>query len=539
MNNEKKDLTLENTLKIALEKNHFRTVSLPPQNIPLVLEEYEIIESPSSESNFETVSLESPRSADSPIRSVSDSPVRTTKNKTRLMYNISRRSPGKNNENITAFKSRFSPLRTENKKESPDFTPVISSDKGARVSFSETLSGAYTGFSFSDPCIFKKSRSKSAPRPHIRDSGESSRSFASSASTYSMGSQSSAASKSLLEADFRSDARIEDILEFIFRYKLRLSIDFKEYEAIFKKNLIITYEILCKQTLTNIEKLGLPLALETEIKLIIENKNSKKIKTIKDLNNDTKQKLKDSWTEIRNTPHKLDSFINTFYKNFYYNKSPKRAQELIKHMGIQKQINKLISTISLLLNFIDGDVNKEELTRLSLIHLLHNINYSFYDAFALSLATSICEILDPEQDSIYYATNINSIKNAWYIVAKSFGDLIYEEYNHVKKGKLFQVYIKRGHHKWNKKYINICHDKLIISTFPKFENPKIIMLEDIIALEKISNDDNHVTKETEWCFKLGCKDVDYYICTDLLDVMNELYESIKIRMDIFETLIES
>lgn len=466
------------------------------------------------------------------------------KNKTLLMYNISKRSQ-KRNENIETFKKNVSP-------ESSPVLEKYSKTKPIDISGSHKVSKSL------ETTLTLRNRSpdprNDTPgfRPVENSLSEFSKSLKRSRSlsepvTNPLSKAGSRKSTLLIEPSFYNDTSIEDVLYFIFQYKLKLNVDIINYVEIFQKNLIITYEILCKQTPSNIEKLDLPLALETEIKTLIGSKNMKKIKNVKDINPEVKQKLKESWIEIRNDNEKLNSFVTLFYKNLIKNISlsphlgaKNEIETIIKNIGIKNQVNKIITAISYLLNFIDNDINQEEINRLALIHLLilpipalHEI---LYDDFARAVADTVCQVLDPDSDSIYYASSINNIKDGWYIITKVFGNMIYQEYDYLKKGKMFQIYLRKSKSsKWSKHYCNISHDKIIMSTFPKFDKQKTIALEDILSLEKIDNDDHRMIKQTDWCFKLVCKDIDYNICTDIKDSMEEMYSMLKIRMDIIDS----
>lgn len=316
---------------------------------------------------------------------------------------------------------------------------------------------------------------------------------------------------------------IDNIIKNIFEQKLNLNIDYTKWITIFKDNLIFNKNILCKQTTDNINKLNLPLALETEIKNIIQ-ENCFIIKSIEDINNDIIKEMEQNWKTIFGN----DILINSFFESLYASLTEENlsVNKLIKKSNLVNKTTKLIKTIKIVLEYLNNDKGfNDQINKIATSHLIYNIIPSDYTIYARILANSLSTILNLN----------NKLKDAWYVSIKKVGEIITQQYNIIKTGKNYKIYYMRKN-KWHKCICKITINSISLKYYPKNENYIEIESKDIMNIEKLEEFDNRVTKQTPYCLQICYREAVHYICTDNKEYLDNIFDYLKLIIDSYEKI---
>lgn len=326
--------------------------------------------------------------------------------------------------------------------------------------------------------------------------------------------------------NLNNDSSIRTVITYIINNKLKLKeINSDEYIKKFEDNLILNLEILCSQHPDVIDKLNLPMALETEIKnLIVEkNKLNKSILSYNEITSD----LKDEICQLLVTIMKNNYYRNLLFDKFYEDwlKKDSRAQELISFKSMDFKSKKLFGTIRLLINFLQNNNEiMEEIDNMVTIHLILNIND--YSVFSQTLIDTISKIAVERMD--------DKMKDALFLAIKELCNIILKHHEIVRRGKKYYIYYRKNK-KWNKCFCNITHEVIMISNYPHNEPINEIKIEDICNLERIEEADNRILKQTNYCIKIMLNTFgDVYICTDTPEYINNIYKDIHLRLEAIE-----
>ena len=322
---------------------------------------------------------------------------------------------------------------------------------------------------------------------------------------------------------------MEDIINYIFRIKLQLTnIPVDNWVEIFNSNLILNLDILCKQEPDTINRLNLPIALETEVKkLIVARRNDNLIiEKYDDLTQDIKERIKKSWNTITKKREKLNALFDEFYKLWF--QTDKNAVKLFGDATLEQKSKKLLMIMGLAIKYVDQPKEFNlVLEKISVMHLIHGINKMYYDLIAKVLSDVIYDLLGPSVID-------NNIRNGWCFIIKEIGYLMNKNYETIKSGKTCVLYLKK-HKKWYKCYCKMTHELLLFAKYVKNEYFYEINLKDITNIDYVDDDDTRIIKQTPYCFKLCLYTDDIFICVDNSDAMEILYEEIKLRINALQS----
>ena len=320
---------------------------------------------------------------------------------------------------------------------------------------------------------------------------------------------------------------IEDIVKYIIYAKLKIKeLDVDGYIKIFRVNLIPNLAVLCTLSPNDINKLKLPLALETEIKnLIIERNKSSKVSGYSDITDETKGEI----CRFLNTVIRNNYYRNILFEKFYENwlKSDVTANELVSRRSLDTKSKKLFGTIQLLIGFMHkGNEMIEEIENMIVVHLI--LKVEDHGIYSETLANTIYQVLDGQMDL--------KTKEALCLIIKEVGSVITSHYEVIKRGKKYHIYYRKNK-KWCKCFCNITHEAIIISSYPDKEMLNRIEIKEINEIEKVDDGDTRLTKQTNYCLRFIMKeDEDKYICTDNLEYINYILNDLKVRMRAYDLL---
>lgn len=338
-------------------------------------------------------------------------------------------------------------------------------------------------------------------------------------------------SNTLMFKDFNTTTKINDIIMYIITKKLKIKdIDIGQYIKIFEDNLILNLEILCNQSPDIIDKLSLPLALETEIKyLIIKNKD--KISNIQNKNNygvlykDISQEIKNKIISILQLVLKNNYYKNVLFDDFYskLGKVDNKINKLIINRNMETKSNKLINTIKLIIKFLEKEYSiMDHLDNLTVIHLVLGVSGEDYNIFSQLLVKSIIDVIDTQMNNI--------IKDSLLTIVQELGNIMVKHYDTIKRGKKFYVYFRK-HRKWHKCFCTITHQNIIINKYPDYDLYNNIIITNINRIELINEKDTRIIKQTNYCIWIILNNNnDYYICTDNQEYIKDIYDSIQVRI---------
>lgn len=315
---------------------------------------------------------------------------------------------------------------------------------------------------------------------------------------------------------------IKDVVIYIFKVILKIPlIKIDKWVTTLEHNLIINLGILKRQNPDTIQRLHLPLALETELKKIITEKQTDKvIANYSDINEDVKNRIKKSWKHVTKEKERLNSLYDIFYKKWL--QLDKKAAKELEDTNIEVRSRKLLTIISLCLKYID---NKEEIEficeRLAIVHLIKNIATQNFSLIAKAISETLFEVID-------LAIMDNSLKNTWCFIINDIGQIIMSKYDTIRNGRTCLIYTRK-HKKWYKSYCKITHDKITCVKFNKNELLYDVNIKDIIGIENIEEDDHRIIKITPFCISLKVNDDEIFFCVEEKQAINILYDEIDVR----------
>lgn len=211
--------------------------------------------------------------------------------------------------------------------------------------------------------------------------------------------------------NFGPRTSISEIIKYIVMTKLKLvTLDYTQYVNILEKNLIMNMEILCSQKSETIDKLGLPLALESELKIIITDKSKEKI--IVEYNN-ISDDIKFKMLDILNTLVKNNYYRNVLFDDFYKKlfETDKKAKFLLEEKDIAFQSKKLFHSIGLLVKFINNTHDAiKDMDVVITKHMILGINLDDYNIYSKVLSDTISSVMDQQMD--------DKLRNSLYVTVK-------------------------------------------------------------------------------------------------------------------------
>lgn len=328
----------------------------------------------------------------------------------------------------------------------------------------------------------------------------------------------------------KDETSIEDVVNFIFRKRLKLdNIDTKEWCGILRNNLILNYATLCRQSPETIDKLKLPLALETELKSVIMSKNGEfyQIKTMNDITIQIKIKMKKSFNFLKENQKARNIFYDEFFKLLF--NVNKQFEKLFRGASMIARSEALFEILNLIIRFIEGEDIREDINKIATKYMIYSIDNKCLNAYAFALAETFIRSMD-----IDYVDE--QIKEAWFVVAKLFGEQITKQYDVIRNGKNYYIYYRK-HKKWHKCFCRITHDKLYLSTYPRNEIYFDFNLSDITNIDVIDPSNNRITKQTIFCISIDYNNEineTHYICVDTKEIMTSIYNDLKIRVEAYD-----
>lgn len=327
------------------------------------------------------------------------------------------------------------------------------------------------------------------------------------------------------------DTIIEDVLDYIIHKRLKLDhIDVNKWAAKLKDNLILNYATLCRQLPETIDKLNLPLALENELKSLIISKNSNffQIKTMDDITLPIKIKMKKSFNYLKDNQKARNIFYDEFYKILIKNNDI--YEKLYRNTSIVTKSESLFEMLNLIVRFIENDDISDDLNKIAVKHMIYGINNKSLNVYAYAISESFTRSMDIEYID-------ESIKEAWYVVSKIFGEKIVKQYEIISHGKNYYIYYRK-HKKWHKCFCKITHDKVCLSTYPKNEMYFDFNIADIVKIDTLDQSDNRITKQTIFCISVEYGNINetHYMCVDTKEIMTSIYNDITIRMEAYERI---
>lgn len=333
---------------------------------------------------------------------------------------------------------------------------------------------------------------------------------------------------------FNISTTINTVVRYIVNNKLNLSnINYDNYINIFKDNLIFNFGILISQNSEDIKRLKLPLALETETKLLIDS-NKKNKTTIISFNQITTE-VKIEIKTILNTIIKSNYYRNILFDIFYDKlfEADDKYKQMLNLKGLNFKSKKLFKIIKLMIDFLDDPTTTIKNFELVIIsHLINDIKENDYNIHSRIL-TDCIYILFKDKIS-------NNIKDCIYITINELSLEIMKHYDVIKKGKNYYLYFKKNK-RWHKCHSIITHNKLIIYRYSNNELVSSINIKDLHMVELVEQGDIRIIKQTDYCIKLSFnnKNENYYICADDEDNMRNIYDDIGNRLQIFENLTDT
>lgn len=328
----------------------------------------------------------------------------------------------------------------------------------------------------------------------------------------------------------KDETQIEDVVNFIFHKRLKLdNIDTKEWCVILRNNLILNYKTLCRQSPETIDRLKLPLALETELKSLIMSKNGEfyQIKTMSDITVQIKIKIKKSFNFLKENQKARNIFYDEFYKLLFNINKP--FEKLFKGTGMVARSEALFENLNLIIKFIEGDDIREDINKIATKYIIYGIDNKCLSTYAYALSETFIKSMD-----IDYVDE--RIKEAWFVVAKLFGEQIIKQYDIIRHGKNYYIYYRK-HKKWHKCFCRITHDKLYLSTYPRNEIYFDFNLSDITNIDVLDPSDHRITKQTIFCISIEYDNEineTHFICVDTKEIMTSIYNDLKIRVEAYD-----
>lgn len=323
-----------------------------------------------------------------------------------------------------------------------------------------------------------------------------------------------------------ADLSIKEVVKHIIESKLKLkNVNIDGFVKIFENNLIMNLGILCSLDPDAIDKLNLPLALESEIKNLIKKKKKPKIFSYAEVT-----------LEMRNDLHKILTMIvkNSYYRHILFSKfydqwysQDMKAQEIVNTGNIDLKSRKLFGTINILADFlINGRAIVEKNEKLIVTHLILKINS--FDIYFETLVNVIQEILDGQMDDV--------MKDALLLASCELGNTIKKHYDFIKRGKKYCIYYNKNK-KWHKCYCSITHEEVMIKRYPANIEHHQIKIVNIDKIEMVDEGDERITKQTDHCIRLVLKNGEIsYICTDNELYIQTIFEDLQTRINAFALL---
>lgn len=313
------------------------------------------------------------------------------------------------------------------------------------------------------------------------------------------------------ESEFKESTTIDIIINHIINNILKSKNDAQKWISIFENNLITTYGILCRIKKSDLSKLKLPLALENEINILLNNnkKNGNIKNPLTGITDKNKQMIFESWNNIikekRNSSYILTSptnlvcnFFDMFYKTYFLvDSSAKNKLERLSESDQSKKIFKLITTV---IKFLENPWDQDD--RIADI-AIENIVTGFGKINSELLAYSVSE-----------AINLIDMKKSWFSITKKVCKIINKKYDKLCSELEFRTYIKKTK-KWRKTILKISPLKIIFKEFRGDKTVYEILMSKILNVSRISEEDDRFTKQTNFCLELSLKEANYLICTDI------------------------
>lgn len=311
---------------------------------------------------------------------------------------------------------------------------------------------------------------------------------------------------------------IEEILiDVIHKDFLLNDVDIDPFVSTFKTNMIHNGRLLKKLNPNLVEKLNLPLLLESAIVDIIqrdtvgyyhgsmnrlnsqyteniakmEQSNRQEIlatqqSALLGLSPEMKSQLKECWSKLVNSKTgSLAKFFDEFYKNFL--DMDKVGRKLFDGASMANQAQALMKILKFVMGSIDNPLNLlGPLQKMGVRHLIYGVEKKSFSAFGVSLAKTFQTILGPE--------NVTSeMKEAWYVLIMKLGEVMMAEYDAAIKGWRGTLYCRtrsKGS-QWKLRSTLLTHEKLVITrnhdTSKVVEEIYLNLIEDIDIVDEGMN----------------------------------------------------
>lgn len=371
---------------------------------------------------------------------------------------------------------------------------------------------------------------------------------------------------------------IEEILTNIIRDELGLvDINIDTYTKIFKDNLIYTSDHLFRLKPSLIEKLRLPLLVESELTKLVELHTSenpsprihsttgsnsgskgspstssegdtnitptqayllnrkispsrqeivvKQKSALLGLDSDTRKTILNSWNQlITSKDGSLSRFFDEFYKTFLAR--DRVGKVLFGDRSMVSQAQALMK----MMKFIMGSINEplslmEPLQRLGISHLIYGVEKKNYHSFAISLAKTFETVLG---DSV-----TPEMKEGWYTLAMRLGDVMLAEYEGCRNGwKQFLYYRKSKNTAWKLRATLLTHEKLIIYRSTDYtkvlEEIFLHAVEDLDIIEEGNIGDG--TRPNAYAFTMNTGVYNYVLCSPDEESYDKWIDELTIRI---------